>query len=136
MDMFFNKEIPCKNCGNKVFSEITPETHLLIDVEHAYHSTLLAQMGFFNSPKNILLSEVPTHLCIKNEKYQLIGLICYNGSTEQQTLGHYITYYYRITYAGSWEEYDDLRNKYVSLQSTTASHTRVRPSVIAYIKLT
>lgn len=42
IDMFFNKEISCKKCGNKVQSEVNPEVHLLIDVEHAYHSTLLA----------------------------------------------------------------------------------------------
>lgn len=134
MDMLFNKEILCKNCGNKVLCEVNSEAHLFIDVEHAYHSTLLDKMGFFNSPKHISLSEVPTHLYIKNAKYQLIGLISYNG-IQQQTLGHYITYCHRIMYAGLWEEYDDLRIKYVSLQPTTAIRTHVTPSILAYIKL-
>lgn len=105
--MFFNIEILCKNCGNKVLCEVNPEANLLIDVEHAYHNTLLAKMAFLNSPKHIPLSEVPTHLYIKNEKYQSIGLISYNGSDEQQILGHYIAYCYKITYAGLWEDNDD-----------------------------
>lgn len=133
--MFFNKEISCKNCGNKVLCEVNPETHLLIDVEHAYHSTLLAKMRFLNSPKHVTLSEVPTNLHIQNEKYQLIGLISYKGSDEKQILGHYIAYRYKIAFAGLWEEYDDLRNKCMTLQPTTAIHTNVTPSVIAYIKL-
>lgn len=135
MDMFLHKEILCKNCGNKIFCEINPEAHLLIDVEHAYHSTLLAQMEYSNSPKDVPLTEVPTHLYIKKDKYQLIGLITYNGSAKQQALGHYITYCHRLTDAGLWEQYDDLKNKYMSLQPTTATHTHVIPNVIAYIKL-
>ena len=98
VDKFFNKEnVLCKNCNNKVICEINPNAHLLIDVEHAYYSALLVEIRFPNSPKHTSLSEVPMHLHVKNEKYQLIGLISYKGSAEQQTLGHYITYCHRMT---------------------------------------
>lgn len=129
IDTFLSrKEIQCKSCGIKVISEINPDTHVLIDVEYAYNSTLLAKIGFPDAPTNVSLSEIPINLKIKSEKYRLIGTISYDGCAEQD-IGHYISYRYRIT--NIWEEYDSLKNKCV----TVVSHKLVKPSIIAYVKL-
>lgn len=134
VDTFFlNKEISCKNCGIKTFKEINPDAHLLIDTEHAFHSMLLNKMGLPDVCKNVSLSQIPTHIDVKNEKYQLLGIISYNG--HEQEVGHYIAYCYRVGQKGIWEEYDDLKNKRTTLQPTVASYTFVKPSIIAYIKL-
>jgi len=118
----------CKNCEANVFCERIPHAHLFIDVEHAYHSAILNQIGFSDSPKNVVLSEISTCLQIKDEKYRLIGVISHNGA--EQEIGHYIAYCRRII--GVWEEYDSLKNKCVKLQ---ASIKFVKPSVLAYVKL-
>lgn len=120
----------CKKCGIKVFCERIPHVHFFIDVEHAYHSTILDKTGFSESPKNVTLSEIPTHLYIKDEKYRLIGVISYNGHAEQE-IGHFIAYCQKIT--GIWEEYDSLKNKCIKLHSL---NTFVKPSMIGYVKLT
>ncbi|EFN74295.1 120.7 kDa protein in NOF-FB transposable element, partial [Camponotus floridanus] len=126
IDIFLSrKDIQCKSCGIKIISEIDADTHVLIDVEHAYHSTLLAKIGFPDAPTNVSLSEIPIHLKIKADNYRLIGIISYDSYAEQE-MGHYIAYCYRVI--NIWEEYDSLKNKCV----TVMSHKLVRPSVIAY----
>jgi len=88
----------------------------------------LAKIGFPDAPTNVSLYEIPIHLKIKADTYRLIGIISYDSYAEQE-MEHYIAYCYRVI--NIWEEYDSLKNKCV----TVMSHKLVRPSVIAYVKL-
>jgi len=86
LDIFLNKSKnidTCKNCGANVFCEKNLHVHFFIDVEHAYHSAILNQIGFSDSPTNAVLSEIPTYLQIKDEKYRLIGVISHNGAEKE-----------------------------------------------------
>lgn len=65
---FSDKIMTCTTCNGKIFNTKSPNAHLLIYVEHVYHSTLLAHLGFPDSPKNISLAEVPVKLKIKKMK--------------------------------------------------------------------
>lgn len=131
--LFQDKNIICKNYGITILNDINPNAHLIIDVEHAYHSTLLDKIGFPNTCKNVTLSEIPTLLKIKNENYQLSGTISY--SDHAQEIGHYIAYCYKIAQNSFWEKYNNLKNKSLILQPTMASRTLIRPSIIVYTKL-
>lgn len=125
--------ISCRNCGLTIVNEKKPNTHLIIDVEYAFHSTILNKIGFPNAPTSITLLEIPKCLKIKNDDYKLIGAISYSGNMDE--VGHYIAYAYRFAH-DIWEEYDDLKTKCRTLQPTVAARTLIRPSIIIYIKLT
>lgn len=69
IDAFFlDTRIPCRNCGIIIVNEINANAHLIIDIEHAFHSIILNKIRFLDARRNITLSEIPKHLRIKKMK--------------------------------------------------------------------
>ena len=85
-----NKTRKC--CGENRRLNINYGPHLLIDV----------QLGF---PKPTKFSDIPPYIMVNEQRrYQIAGIVAYQGGYESSTVVHYVGYAFVET---NWQKYDD-----------------------------
>ncbi|CAH0394079.1 unnamed protein product [Bemisia tabaci] len=126
----------CATCQGAVTVRTTPGVHLLFSVEYfSNYQNALENNRSTRCP----LTDIPETLIIHSERYRLMGVITYHGSTRllvrpknnaKRPLGHYVAYCRRAT--GLWNEFDGTNARVNVIRNV--SRINIQPSLLAYIK--